>query len=83
MNCSEMNHEVSSLREGHFFSLSLALIIFWFAFLEQNCFYQYVFLLNKPERFTCTVQQSKAKANKRDINPSYCVNQLFTHKFDG
>ena len=48
MNCSEMNHEVSSLREGHFFSLSLsslALIIFWFAFLEQNCFYQYVIFI--------------------------------------
>ena len=38
-----------------------------------------LFLLNKPERFTCTVQQSKAKANKRDINPSYCVNQLHFH----
>ena len=37
-----------------------------------------LFLLNKPERFTCTVQQSKAKANKRDINPSYCVNLNFS-----
>ena len=42
MNCSEMNHEVSSLREGRFLSLSE---IFWFAFLEQNCFYQYVIFI--------------------------------------
>ena len=29
-----------------------------------------LFLLNSPERFICTVQQSKAKANKQYRDPT-------------
>ena len=87
MNFSEMNiNEVSPLPEGrHFDLLSYGSCshMFWFEFLEQNCF-SMLFLLNSPERFTCTVQQSKAKGNKQG-NPwlvNVVTSQLFTHKCD-
>ena len=63
--CSEMNEASPQPVEGYFFLLSYSSCshIFWFEFLEQSCF-SMLFLLNSLERFGCTVQQSKAKANK-------------------